>query len=155
MNSEITETEIPTVSPSDYGDPAYSDPAMLPISDEPLLLPPGESSSDVKQQLNDAGERVSRFLAGLPEYLSDFFSEYRRPLITLGLLFGGILAVKMTLALLDAVDDIPLLAPVLQLIGLGYSAWFIYRYLLKASTRQELGQELEELKDQVVGSLPK
>jgi hypothetical protein len=150
MNSEVTETEIPVVSPSDY-----SDPAMLPISDEPLLLPPGESSNDVKQQLNEAGERVSRFLAGLPEYLSDFFSEYRRPLITLGLLFGGILAVKMTLALLDAVDDIPLLAPVLQLIGLGYSAWFVYRYLLKASTRQELGQELGDLKDQVVGNLPK
>ncbi|PZV11377.1 MAG: hypothetical protein DCF22_14630 [Leptolyngbya sp.] len=149
MNSEITETEIPVGSPSDYIDPVGL------ASDDPLLLPPGDSSSDVKQQLNQAGESVSKFLAGLPEYLSDFFSEYRRPLITLGLLFGGILAVKMTLALLDAVDDIPLLAPVLQLIGLGYSAWFIYRYLLKASTRQELGQELGELKDQIVGSLPK
>lgn len=150
MNSEIRETEIPMTSASDYADPA-----VLPVADEPLLLPPGETTSDVNQQLNQVGERVSKFLTGLPEYLSEFFGEYRRPLITLGLLFGGILAVKMTLALLDAVDDIPLLAPILQLVGLGYSAWFVYRYLLKASTRQELGQELGDLKDQIVGNLPK
>jgi hypothetical protein len=150
MNSEIRETEIPMASAPDY-----TDPAVLPISDEPLLLPAGEPTNDLNQQLNQVGERVSKFLAGLPEYLSDFFGEYRRPLITLGLIFGGILAVKMTLALLDAVDDIPLLAPILQLVGLGYSAWFVYRYLLKASTREELGQELGELKDQVVGKLPK
>jgi len=150
MNSEIRETEIPMTSAS-----GYTDPAVLPVADEPLLLPPGETTSDVNQQLNQVGERISKFLTGLPEYLSEFFGEYRRPLITLGLLFGGILAVKITLALLDAVDDIPLLAPILQLVGLGYSAWFIYRYLLKASTRQELGQELGELKDQIVGNLPK
>ncbi|MEX0270227.1 CAAD domain-containing protein [Leptolyngbyaceae cyanobacterium UHCC 1019] len=150
MNSEIRETEIPMASAPDF-----TDPTVLPITDEPLLLPAGESTSDVNQQISQIGERISKFLAGLPEYLSDFFSEYRRPLITLGLLFGGILAVKMTLALLDAVDDIPLLAPILQLVGLGYSAWFVYRYMLKASTRQELGQELGELKDQIVGNLPK
>lgn len=150
MNSEIKETEIPVVSTPDY-----TDPTVLPILDEPLLLPAGEPTSETTQQLNQIGDRISKFLAGLPEYLSEFFGEYRRPLITLGLIFGGILAVKMTLALLDAVDDIPLLAPILQLVGLGYSAWFVYRYMLKAATRQELGQELGELKNQIVGNLPK
>jgi hypothetical protein len=150
MNPETKDTEIPTASTTDFVDPT-----LPPLTDEPLLLPPAEPTSDFNQQVNQIGERVSKFLVGLPEYLSDFFGEYRRPLITLGLIFGGILTVKMTLALLDAVDDIPLLAPILQLIGLGYSIWFVYRYLLKASTRQELGQELEELKDQVVGQLPK
>ncbi|MBM0741914.1 CAAD domain-containing protein [Phormidium sp. CLA17] len=150
MNSEIRETEIPVASTPDF-----TDPTVLPMSDEPLLLPPGEPTSDVNQQLNQIGERISTFLAGLPEYLSEFFGEYRRPLITLGLIFSGILAVKMTLALLDAVDDIPLLAPIFELVGFGYSVWFVYRYLLKASTRQELGLELGELKDQIVGNLPK
>ncbi len=150
MNSEIRDTEIPMASTPDF-----TDPTVLPVYDEPLLLPAGEPTSDVNQQLNQVGERVSKFLAGLPEYLSEFFGEYRRPLVTLGLIFGGILAVKMTLALLDAVDDIPLLAPIFELVGFGYSVWFVYRYLLKASTRQELGHELGELKDQIVGSLPK
>jgi hypothetical protein len=38
------------------------------------------------------------------------------------------------------------------LIGIGYSAWFVNRYLLKASNRQELAQEIQGLKQQVVGS---
>ncbi|PMB41916.1 hypothetical protein CEN47_01910, partial [Fischerella thermalis CCMEE 5319] len=32
-----------------------------------------------------------------------------------------------------------------------YSAWFVYRYLLKASTRQELTNEIATLKSQVIG----
>jgi hypothetical protein len=150
MNSEIRETEGQPV-----GDSGFTDPTPMPIHDEPLLIPPSEPTSDVNQQLNQVGERISKFLAGLPDYLTDFFGEYRRPLITLGLIFGGILAIKMTLALLSAVDDVPLLGPVFELVGFGYTVWFVYRYLLKASTRQELGQDLGDLKDQIVGKLPK
>jgi len=48
-------------------------------------------------------------------------------------------------------NDIPLVAPTFELIGIGYSAWFVYRYLLKASTRQELTNEIATLKSQVIG----
>ena len=103
------------------------------------------------EQWRQIGERVSYFLAQLPDLVSEFFGEYKRPLITLGLLFGGIVSVKLTLAILDAINDIPLLAPTFELIGIAYSAWFIYRYLLKAENRQELSQEIDSLKKQVVG----
>jgi hypothetical protein len=55
------------------------------------------------------------------------------------------------LAVLDAINDIPLLAPVFELVGIGYTAWFVYRYLLKVETRKELATEFESLKGQVVG----
>jgi hypothetical protein len=71
--------------------------------------------------------------------------------VTLGLIFGAVVSVKLTLALLDAINDIPLLAPTFELIGLAYTAWFIYRYLWKASTRQELSGDFNALKDQVLG----
>ena len=48
-------------------------------------------------------------------------------------------------------NDIPLVSPTFELIGIGYSVWFVYRYLLKASTRQELTHEISTLKTQVVG----
>ncbi|WP_315789371.1 CAAD domain-containing protein [Fischerella sp. JS2] len=97
------------------------------------------------------GEVASSFLATLPEYLGSFFNKYRQPLVTIGLIVGAIVAVKVVLAILDALNDIPLVAPTFELIGIGYSAWFIYRYLLKASTRQELTNEIATLKSQVVG----
>ncbi|PMB05870.1 hypothetical protein CI594_02700, partial [Fischerella thermalis CCMEE 5196] len=74
------------------------------------------------------GEVASRFLATLPEYLGSFFNKYRQPLVTIGLIVGAIVAVKVVLAILDALNDIPLVAPTFELIGIGYSAWFVYRY---------------------------
>jgi CAAD domains of cyanobacterial aminoacyl-tRNA synthetase len=97
------------------------------------------------------GEQISSFLATLPEYLGSFFNQYKQPLVSIGLIVGAIVAVKVLLAILDALNDIPLVAPSFELIGIGYSAWFVYRYLLKASTRKELTSEITTLKSQVVG----
>ncbi|MEH2253483.1 CAAD domain-containing protein [Nostoc sp.] len=97
------------------------------------------------------GEQISSFLATLPEYLGSFFNQYKQPLVSVGLIVGSIVGVKVLLAILDALNDIPLVAPTFELIGIGYSAWFVYRYLLKASTRKELTSEITTLKSQVVG----
>ncbi|MBW4559765.1 MAG: CAAD domain-containing protein [Mojavia pulchra JT2-VF2] len=111
------------------------------------LQPPAQSQEEWLKY----GEQISGFLGTLPEYLGSFFNQYKQPLISLGLIVGAIVAVKVLLAVLDALNDIPLVAPTFELIGIGYSAWFVYRYLLKASTRQELTQEITTLKSQVVG----
>ncbi|HEY9622758.1 MAG TPA: CAAD domain-containing protein [Crinalium sp.] len=115
------------------------------------LTPISVRSSQSNEQWREIGEKVSLFLADLPEYFSEFFGEYRRPIVTVGLVVGAIIGVKVTLAVLDSVDDIPLLAPLFELIGLGYSAWFIYRYLLKASNRKELTEDFNALKEQILG----
>ncbi|BAY18975.1 hypothetical protein NIES2109_52080 [Nostoc sp. HK-01] len=97
------------------------------------------------------GEQISGFLGTLPEYLGSFFNKYKQPLVSVGLILTALVAVKVLLAILDSLNDIPLVAPTFELIGIGYSAWFIYRYLLKASTRKELTNEITTLKSQVVG----
>jgi hypothetical protein len=118
------------------------------VEDPSLQLPSGE---ETKEQLQQIWDRIYNFLAGLPEYLSEFFGAYRRPLVTLGLIFGSIVSVKLTLALLDAINDIPLLQPTFELIGLAYTAWFIYRYLRRAENRRELVSQLNEFKDDILG----
>jgi hypothetical protein len=72
-------------------------------------------------------------------------------LTNVGLILGAFIAVKITLAILDAINDIPLLAPLFELVGLAYTGWFVYRYMLKESTRQELVTEFEALKTQIMG----
>lgn len=110
-----------------------------------------QPSAQSQEQWVKYGEQVSGFLATLPEYLGSFFNRYKQPLITIGLIVAAIVSVRVVLAILDALNDIPLVAPTFELIGIGYSAWFVYRYLLKASTRQELTSEIATLKSQVVG----
>lgn len=97
------------------------------------------------------GELVSSFLGSMPEYLGSFFNRYKQPLISVGLILGSLISVKVVLAVLGALNDIPLVAPTFELIGIGYSGWFVYRYLLNAKSREELTGEIDTLKSQVMG----
>lgn len=109
------------------------------------------SNQDLSGQAQQVWDKVSGTLGNLPDYVTDFFKEYKRPIITVGIFFGAIVSVKLVLAILGAVNEIPLLAPTFELIGLSYTGWFLYRYLLKASNRQELLEDINSLKDQVLG----
>ncbi|MEH2392024.1 MAG: CAAD domain-containing protein [Nostoc sp.] len=111
-------------------------------------LPP---AVEPESQLQQISRQVSEFLEQLPEYLNSFFQDYKQPLITVALILAAIVTAKIVLAVLDAINGTPLLSPLFELIGISYATWFIFRYLLKASTRQELADEIQSLKSQFVG----
>ncbi len=117
-----------------------------------LLLPQSSSTESYSTQWQQYGERIAAFIEALPSYVTRFFAENKGPLGSLGLILAVFVTVKLTLALLDAINDIPLVAPTLELIGLVYTTWFVYRYLLSASSRQELSEEVKALKEQVLGT---
>lgn len=52
---------------------------------------------------------------------------------------------------MGAINSVPLLPKVFELVGLGYSAWFTYRYLLFKSNREELLDDIEVLKKKIAG----
>lgn len=124
--------------------------AMATSEPAPLAkLPPAPQTNE---QWRRVGGQISDFLAQLPDYLGYFFNEYKQPITSIALIVAAVISVKVVLAVLDALDDIPLLTPTFELVGIGYSVWFVNRYLLKASSRQELSEEIQSLKGQVVGS---
>lgn len=58
---------------------------------------------------------------------------------------GALVALTIVRAVVSAVDAIPVLPSVLELIGLGYTSWFIWRYVLFKESREELMEEIEDL----------
>ena len=123
-------------------DAAKSPNAMAAESSPPSkLLPPPEIQEKWWWQI---GTQVAVWLSQLPDYLGRLFkSEYKQQIISVALILAAIITLKVVLAVMDALNDLPLLAPTLELIGVGYSAWFVYRYLLRTSTRQELFQTIQ------------
>ena len=115
------------------------------ITPKPAKTAPGDSA--VQEYLNIG----TSFLTQIFDILKDVIDSNQKLLVNLLLIFLGIIAVKVTLAIISAINDIPLLAPTFELVGLGYTGWFVYRYLLTNSSRQELGQEFKSLKNQVMG----
>ncbi|MBE9007396.1 CAAD domain-containing protein [Fortiea sp. LEGE XX443] len=111
-------------------------------------LPPASEPETQWQQIN---RKISQFVDQLPYYLNKFWEAYKLPLITLALVLAAIVTLKVVVAILDAINDIPILEPALELIGIIYSTWFVFRYLLQASTRQEVLAEIRSFKIQTLG----
>lgn len=111
-------------------------------------LPPAR---EYEAQWQRIGRQVSDFLAQFPEYLGSLFNKYKQALLSLVIILSAVVTVKVVLALLDAINDIPLLSPIFELIGIGYVTWIIFRYLIKAETRQELAEGLGFFKKEIVG----
>ncbi len=119
-------------------------------SESPGMITPTKSSP-ADNQVQEWIELGTDFLTKIFDYILEFVNEYQKLLVNLLLFFLAIVAVKLILAILAAINDIPLLAPMFEIVGLGYTGWFVYRYLLTKSSRQELVQEFESLKSQVLG----
>lgn len=64
---------------------------------------------------------------------------------------GALVALWFSSTLVSALNAIPLLPKLLELVGLGYTSWFVYRYLLFKSSREELSKDVEELKKKITG----
>ena len=114
------------------------------IEPEPQTFSPTSQSIQKGQWIVT---QVVDFLSQLSENLGSFFGENQSLLINLGLIFGAIIAFRVSLAVIVAINEIPLVAPTFELVGIGYSIWFINRYLLNTSNRQELGQKIQGFLD--------
>ena len=135
-------TDIKTVSPE----------TDSPVVEVKMESGPLATASTAPQSSTEWQE----MLAQVKDYLSldvinELFNEYRQPIIVTGVVIGGLVTAKVALAILSAINEIPLLAPTFEMVGIGYSAWFLYRYVLKASTREELSKNLDAVKRDVLG----
>jgi CAAD domains of cyanobacterial aminoacyl-tRNA synthetase len=139
---------------SQYEAPTSNGTALLDDSatnDLPMLPPVTSSTATAKNELQEYTEKFSQFLGQLPEYIGRFFNEYKAQITSVALLVTAVLSVRIVLAILDALDDIPLVTTFFELVGIGYVTWFVSRYMLKASTRQEMMSEISSFKQQILG----
>ncbi|KXZ46293.1 hypothetical protein GPECTOR_45g163 [Gonium pectorale] len=65
---------------------------------------------------------------------------------------GAVVALWVSSTVVNAINAVPLLPKLMELVGLGYSAWFTYRYLLFKSSREELLKDIGELSKKITGS---
>ncbi|MCL2925342.1 MAG: CAAD domain-containing protein [Trichodesmium sp. MAG_R04] len=113
-----------------------------------------EETSDESEQFEDIKNQFLTIFSELPAIISGFLGQYQKQILTLSLIIAGIITFKIMLAILQSLNGIPLVAPTFELIGIIYAFWFISRYILRASNRQELSAEIQAWKDQILGNNP-
>lgn len=125
---------------------------VINASDPNALGQPSSSYSTTNGQ-----RTVSQVSTSVKQSLNSiiaFVKDNGQLLTTIGLVSLALVAFRVLLTLLDTIDDIPLLTPLLKLLGLSYLIWFTNRYFLRTSTRQELAQTVQGYKEQFLGSQP-
>lgn len=135
VKTETTVIDMPT------GDP-------IVIQNTTIEMPPSED------WLRDEA-RISAFFDDPIGYTSEVLNPYKRILTAVGWVLLAIAGAWLVLSVLSAVlsiaTSIPVLSPLFELIGIVYTGWFIYRYLLTSSQRQELSQKIDAFKSEFVG----
>ena len=63
----------------------------------------------------------------------------------------GIIAIDLLFAGLNAIDGLPLVTPILKLVGLYYVGQFIWRYLIREHDRRELMESVKRTKSEILG----
>lgn len=86
------------------------------------------------------------------KYLSAYWQTYKPIVFLLIAFIVALIAVNFVLSMISFVTHLPIIGALLELVGIGYSIWFTQRYLLKAETREELFQQIDQLKQEVAGS---
>merc|ERR1711918_129195 len=60
---------------------------------------------------------------------------------------GGLFALWLASTVVGAINSVPLLPKLMELVGFGYSAWFVYKYFLFKEGRIQAAADFEELKE--------
>lgn len=142
MTAQLTPTELTETTEILDVDPSDSEVLVVTTTDKP---------SAVAETWQRVSETTAQVLADLPDYATRFFQQYRSLLLAFGWLFVAFMSVRVFAAVIDTINDVIFAQPFFELVGLGYTAWFINRYLLTSSKRQELFQQINQFKQQVLG----
>lgn len=109
------------------------------------------NTSNSQSQWQQTLQQVVSILDQLPTYLGSFIDNNKQAILSIVFILSALITVKILVAVLDAVNGVPLLAPIFEIIGIFYAIWFTIRYLLKSESRKELSLKVSAFKQQLLG----
>ncbi|KAF5945006.1 hypothetical protein HYC85_015234 [Camellia sinensis] len=101
---------------------------------------------DAGKLFSDLKEKVKSKPGTIPKKrkLETILMEDKSTVILYG--GGAIVAVWLSSIFIGAINSMPLLPKLMELVRLGYTGWFVYRYLLFKDSRKEIATDIEALK---------
>jgi CAAD domains of cyanobacterial aminoacyl-tRNA synthetase len=111
---------------------------------------PTEPATPASEQI---AKQVKDFAAKLIQQMQTSFSvEQKSAVVVVALIVIAIPTIILANKVLNFIDTIPLLEPLLELVGLAYTIWFVYRYLIFAESRKELTDSITGIKSKIMGA---
>ncbi|KAL5213234.1 hypothetical protein ABZP36_024081 [Zizania latifolia] len=143
---------VPDPMPSE--EPASASASTVVVTEEKPDSPAEEKSGEVAE-VSSGGSLEATVAApateedgGVDDILSKLDIQVTPTYVLYG--SGAFIVLWVLSSVVSAIDSIPLVPKVLELIGTGYSIWFTARYLLFKESRDKLFAKFEDLKERII-----
>ncbi len=91
------------------------------------------------------------FLSDFPNLMSQLFSTYQKALGGVFLIIIFILVMKVTIAIISAINKLPLMELIMVAVGIAYTIRFVFHNLLFAKSRQKFYENLKSTTEDIFG----
>nr|WP_299414322.1 CAAD domain-containing protein [Acaryochloris sp. IP29b_bin.148] len=136
---------------ADSADAPIEEAAPEPETVEPESTAQAEEASETEPEIHDFSWRDAIHTFGeLPAYLGRFLDVNQTVLLWVCAFFLGIISLAMVAAVLGAINRVPLLGSIFELIGLGYSLNYAYRRLLWYDDRKAWVESLQKKTEEIL-----
>jgi len=106
-----------------------------------------EPETSAESTVNETSAAVNDALKSVQEWWEK--TDDKLAIGSLG--FAGLVALWASAGLIGALDRLPLIPDFFEIVGILFSGWFVYRYLLFKPDREELFKLIEDTKTRITG----
>jgi hypothetical protein len=106
----------------------------------------------VRAASDDVNKKLQESLESTTEYLSKTWEKTEDKPAAVAVTGAAILLLITASSIVDTIDKIPIISDLIELIGIGVTGWFVWRYLLFGPDREELVSNLKSFVKKVYGA---
>jgi hypothetical protein len=108
-------------------------------------------ASESQYDTEDVNKKLNEALANTGSFIQTKWEETEDKPAAVAVTFGALLALVAASSVVDAVDKIPIISDLIELVGVVVTGWFTYRYLVFGPDREELVSNIKVFLSKVYG----
>ncbi|CAK9258359.1 unnamed protein product [Sphagnum jensenii] len=110
-----------------------------------------ETKSEISVEASEATDELEDTLKSALKSVQEAWDKLDDKLAVGGLGFAALIVLWASTGLIGAIDKLPLIPAVFEFVGILFSGWFVYRYLLFKPDREELLKVIDDAKSKITG----
>jgi len=118
----------------------------------PAVAPLPARRVAVRASSDDVNKKLQESLESTTEYLAKTWEKTEDKPAAVAVTGAAILLLITASSIVDTIDKIPIISDLIELIGIGVTGWFVWRYLLFGPDREELVSNIKSFVKKVYGA---
>jgi len=115
-----------------------------------VAVRPAAYKGDVDTE--DVNKKLQEALGNTTNFLQTKWEETEDKPAAIAVTAGAFLVLIAASSVVDAIDKIPIVSDLIELVGIGVTGWFVWRFLLFGPDREELISNIKTFVKKVYGA---